>query len=178
MPRHIAFLRAVNVGGHVVKMDRLRALFEELGLASVATFIASGNVVFEAPARDAASLERRIEAHLKQALGYEVATFIRGSAEVAQVAAHQPFPNRPEPAALYVGFLQARPPAAQARALAAFETPTDAFHVHGREFYWWLETKFSESTITGARIEKALRMPTTMRNITTVRKLAAKYGER
>jgi uncharacterized protein (DUF1697 family) len=40
--RYAAFLRAINVGGHVVKMDRLRALFEAVPLARVSTFIASG----------------------------------------------------------------------------------------------------------------------------------------
>jgi uncharacterized protein (DUF1697 family) len=48
MPKHIAFLRAINVGGHIVKMDHLRRLFEALELAEVETFIASGNVIFEA----------------------------------------------------------------------------------------------------------------------------------
>ena len=47
MPRHIAFLRAINVSGHNVKMDHLRQLFESLGFSNVETFIASGNVIFE-----------------------------------------------------------------------------------------------------------------------------------
>ena len=45
--RLVAFLRAINVGGHNVKMDRLRELFEALGLSNVETFIASGNVIFD-----------------------------------------------------------------------------------------------------------------------------------
>ena len=57
MPRYIAFLRAINVGGHTVKMDRLREIFESLGFANVETFIASGNVVFETTAGDTAALE-------------------------------------------------------------------------------------------------------------------------
>ncbi|MCC6187963.1 MAG: DUF1697 domain-containing protein [Anaerolineales bacterium] len=48
--RHVAFLRAINVGGHVVKMDMLRRLFTRMGSARVETYFASGNVVFEAPA--------------------------------------------------------------------------------------------------------------------------------
>ena len=51
MPRHIAFLRAINVGGHTVTMDRLRQLFTGLGLKDVETFIASGNVIFSSAAR-------------------------------------------------------------------------------------------------------------------------------
>ena len=46
MSQYIAFLRGINVGGHRVKMDRLRAIFIELGLQDVSTFIASGNVLF------------------------------------------------------------------------------------------------------------------------------------
>jgi uncharacterized protein (DUF1697 family) len=46
MRRQVAFLRAINVGGHIVKMERLRMIFESLGLKEVETFIASGNVVF------------------------------------------------------------------------------------------------------------------------------------
>jgi uncharacterized protein (DUF1697 family) len=47
MNKHIAFLRAINVGGHTVKMDTLRQLFESLGFTNVETFLASGNVIFE-----------------------------------------------------------------------------------------------------------------------------------
>ncbi len=45
--KYVAFLRAVNVGGRLVKMDVLRGIFEKLGLTEVSTFIASGNVIFE-----------------------------------------------------------------------------------------------------------------------------------
>jgi uncharacterized protein (DUF1697 family) len=68
--RYVAFLRAINVGGHIVKMDQLRKLFEGLRLANVETFIASGNVIFDCGAEDAQKLERRIEAHLQKSLGY------------------------------------------------------------------------------------------------------------
>ena len=57
--RYVAFLRAINVGGHVVKMDRLRNLFEALGFSGVRTFIASGNVLFDSAARNTGALESR-----------------------------------------------------------------------------------------------------------------------
>jgi uncharacterized protein (DUF1697 family) len=63
MPRYVAFLRAINVGGHIVKMDYLRSLFEELGFTNVETFIASGNVVFDSSYKNPASLEKKIEGH-------------------------------------------------------------------------------------------------------------------
>lgn len=88
----IAFLRAVNVGGRTVKMERLRELFGELGLAGVRTYIQSGNVFFTAdPAVDRAALTRRIEEHLHQALGYPVPTMLRTVAEVEELLAGEPF---------------------------------------------------------------------------------------
>src|SRR5262249_24947608 len=92
MPRFIAFLRAVNVGGHNVKMDHLRQLFGSLDFTSVETFIASGNVVFESTLMSANGLKQKIESKLREALGYEVATFIRTEAELAAIASYQPFP--------------------------------------------------------------------------------------
>ena len=164
MQRYIAFLRAINVGGHTVKMDQLRALFEALDLARVETFIASGNVIFEAPATDVPALERQIERHLQTALGYPVATFIRSTAELAA----ETYP-------LYVAFLPSAPASAAEQKLLAYRTAIDDFHIHEREVYWQYRTKMSDSTFSGALLEKAIGMPATMRNITTVRKLAAKY---
>jgi len=176
MPRYVAFLRAINVGGHVVTMDRLRGAFEALDLARVETFIASGNVIFESRAA-AATLERRIEAHLHRELGYEVATFLRTDAEVAAVAACRPFPAAAlaAAAALNVAFLAAPPGAGARRALAELETDVDAFHLDGREVYWMCRRKQSESKFSNAVLERRLALSATLRNITTVRKLAAKY---
>src|SRR4051812_29802226 len=92
MPRLIAFLRAINVGGHNVTMAQLRKEFEALGLKEVETFIASGNVIFTSRATDLRALERKIEAQLQRALGYEVATFVRTCSEVAALAEYRPFP--------------------------------------------------------------------------------------
>src|SRR5512142_285308 len=93
MERFVAFLRAINVGGHTVRMEELRRLFEGLGLKGVETFIASGNVFFEAPPEDAGYLERLIERRLQEALGYSVATFIRSAPQLAALTAYRPFPQ-------------------------------------------------------------------------------------
>lgn len=176
MPRYIALLRAINVGGHVVKMEPLRAIFEGLGLARVETFIASGNVIFETRARDADALQKKIEAQLRRTLGYEVAAFLRTPAELAEIARYEPFPGAPGAgASLYVVFLGRAPSPDAARTLLSFNTDAEAFAVRNREVYWLLKHKLSESTFSGARFEKTLGLQGTMRNVTTVRKLAMKY---
>ena len=83
MPQYIAFLRGINVGGHRIRMDRLRSLFEELDLTEVSTFIASGNVIFSTETDDSEALSDKIERHLAQELGYEVATFLRSPTQLA-----------------------------------------------------------------------------------------------
>lgn len=177
MQLYVAFLRAINVGGHTVKMDRLRALFEEMGFDDVATFIASGNVIFQAKGK-AAALEARIEAHLKSSLGYEVVTFLRTPAELAAVAALHPFEDEAAAHGLYVGFLK-EPPTAEAREkLMALRADTVDFAVHGREVWWLSRISMADSRISNGSLEKALRMPATFRNVTTVRKLAAKYPDK
>jgi uncharacterized protein (DUF1697 family) len=177
-PRLVAFLRAINVGGHNVKMDRLRELFEALGLSNVETFIASGNVIFDSPARNTQMLEEEIEDHLRASLGYEVATFIRSASELADIAGYQPFAASEldrEGNSLYIAFLRSPPGGEAERRLSAFRNEIDDFHVHGREVYWLCRTKMSESAFSGALLEKTVGMPATMRNATTVKRLAAKY---
>ena len=176
MPRYVAFLRAINVGGHVVKMADLRAIFDALRFTNVETFIASGNVIFDAPGTDAAALESVIEERLERKLGYAVSTFLRTPAELAAAVA-TPFATLDEGAhALWVGFVKTALAAEATARLHALTSGTDSFHVVGREVYWRRAVKVSESKLTGARLERALGGPSTFRNITTVRKLAAKLA--
>ncbi len=177
MPRYVAFLRAINVGGHVVKMEHLRGLFASMGLANVETFIASGNVIFETPVKKAADLERRIEARLRDDLGYPVATFLRSVAEVAEIAAYQPFRRTKEnrSASLYIGFLQDEPSRESQRKVLSLRSTSDDLHVRWREVYWLCRTKLLESAVSGALMEKTVGGPATWRNSTTVSKIAAKY---
>jgi len=175
MARHIAFLRAINVGGHTVKMDRLRSLFEELDFTNVQTVIASGNVLFDSAAKSSSALERRVEEHLEEALGYEVATFIRSPKELSAVLAYDPFARskqrRPD-SLLYIGFLKSMPPATVCQSLDGCLTPTDEFKIHSRELYWSTNGRSSDSKFAGASLEKMLKCSATLRNVTTVRRIA------
>lgn len=178
MPRLFAFLRAINVGGHTVTMERLRQPFQKLGLKEVETFIASGNVIFTAAARDTGALERKIEAHLEAALGYEVRTYLRSEAEVRAIAQRRPFSEAQlrSHATLCVGFLAQPLDAVARKTVMAFNTDIDAFHVDGSEVYWLTKGQQSDSTFSNALFEKTLKQRATFRNMTTVTRLATKYA--
>jgi uncharacterized protein (DUF1697 family) len=173
--RYVAFLRAINVGGRVVKMAALKKIFEGMKLAEIETFIASGNVIFTSDA-GAGRLEALIEQGLQKALGYPVVTFLRTTEQVAAAAKHDPFgAPMPPGGRIYVGFLRDAPSPSALRKLKELTTPTDTFAVLGRELYWMCATPSVESVISGTVLEKVLGQAVTLRNVNTVRRLAAKY---
>jgi uncharacterized protein (DUF1697 family) len=171
--RWVALLRAINVGGHTVKMDRLRAEFEALRFRDVTTFIASGNVLFSAPSGERAELEARIERRLEKSLGFPVGTFLRTPAELHSVVRDEPFSDRAATATLWVGFAKTAVDASARDRLLTLRSENDDFDVRGSEVFWLRRERSMAQLATGARIDRAVGSATTFRNVTTVRKLAA-----
>lgn len=95
MAKYIALLRAVNVGGTgKLSMTDLKAMCLEAGFAKVQTYIASGNVVFEAkdpPTKVKSALEARLFAYA----GKPVGVLVRTASEMKAVLEGNPFKNRP-----------------------------------------------------------------------------------
>lgn len=179
MDRFVAFLRGMNLGNRRIKNPELAAEFERLGLAGVATFRASGNVVFGVEAREArAKLTARIEAGLAGGLGYEVPVYLRSLAEVAAIAAEQPFPAAEVAASkgkLQVTMLTREPSGAAAKEVAALSSAEDALAIVGPQLYWLPSGGISESDLDLKAIAKAVG-PGTQRTIGTIEQIAAKYG--
>jgi uncharacterized protein (DUF1697 family) len=159
---YVALLRGINVGGHTVKMERLRGLFGELGFTRVRSYIQTGNLFFESDASDRRALRARIEQHLHAALGYEVAACLRTVAELSELLACDRFGGRTVTAEsrLAVTFL-AEPvsltlPLPYVTADGAFEvvgmTPTELFVVwrlrDGRPGNWSPFEKLAPAPMT------------------------------
>jgi len=178
MTKYIALLKAINVGGHTVKMDPLKNLFEKIRFENVETFIASGNVVFETKSQSVDSIKKKIETELEKSLGYKVATFIRTTKELKEIAEHKPFTEfdlNNEQNSLYIGFLDNQPNKDSQKKVLALSDKANEFHFNKTELYWLCRKNFSDSGITGKTLEKALGMETTIRNSTTIRKMVARF---
>jgi len=172
-----AFLRAINAGrGRTVRMEVLREVFESLNFSGVATFLASGNVVFETKAKDIRRLEKKIERGLRDALGYHVPVFIRTDSELKEIAALEPFRrSQLHGAGVNIIFL-ADNLAERAKAKAmALRSKTDDFSIRGREIYWRRRRKPGTSLFSTVPLEKVLREPFTIRSANTIRNLVAKF---
>jgi uncharacterized protein (DUF1697 family) len=175
MTTYVAFLRAINVGGHTVKAAELRAHFDALGFANTQTYLNSGNVSFDSDL-PAPGLESAIEAHLASALGYDVVTFLRSAEETARIATANLFPDAGPDHELYVGFLKM--PLSAAQTGDAIAMTNDVFNVTvlGREVFWSRYMPKSKPGQTSPDIEKTLRQPTTVRGLRTIQRIAAGLG--
>ena len=177
MERYVAFLRGMNLGGRRIKNEELRAEFETLGFEDVATFRASGNVIFGASGGGESALSKKIEAGLGDALGYEVPVFLRSCAEVVGIAGAEPFEAKLVEASkgkLQVSFLAKKPAAPARKKVAALSTDDDRLAIAGRELYWLPSGGISESGLDWKPIDAALGSGT-MRTMGTVEQIAAKY---
>ncbi len=179
MPRHVAFLRGINVGGHRVKMARLREIFEEAGCRHVATFIASGNVVFEGGVEDHERLEAALEARLEAALGFEAATFLRPLDRLREITTTELPPASDDDAFnVHVFFLRTESDDDMKRRLKELESPEDVFHAVGREVFWHRRGRMTDSPISTADLTRALGGPDqTSRNMNTLRRMVARFGD-
>jgi uncharacterized protein (DUF1697 family) len=174
---YAAFLRGMNVGGHRLTNEELRAYFTAMGFGGVATFRASGNVVFAAPAQPPRALAARIEQGLAAALGYEVPTFIREAREVRAMAAMRPFADERLRACggkLQVALLSVPPSPSAREAVLALASESDGLAFGERELYWLPNGGILDSALDLKAIGKLLGAMT-MRTKNTIEQLAGRH---
>jgi uncharacterized protein (DUF1697 family) len=178
MERYVAFLRGMNLGKRRIKNPELVAHFEAMGLEDVATFRASGNVVFVDPAGETESkLQKRVEAELDERLRYDVAVFLRSAKEVAAIAAREPFDPKSIKASKgkpQVVLLGRKPSAKAKKAVLDLAPEGDLMAVEGRELHWLPTVGLSETDLDTKALDGALGKGTT-RTAGTIEQIAAKF---
>ena len=171
--KYVAFLRAINVGGHaIIKMADLKKMFESAGLENVQTYIQSGNVIFESE-EDEEALTKKIERQLEKVAEYKIHVFVRTMRQVQSIAEKSPFNPKADEMG-YVTFLSKKPDKKSQQALLSLRSEADDFAFEGRELYN-LRRDREKSIFSGNLVEKTLKMPSTTRNLTTISKIVAKY---
>jgi uncharacterized protein (DUF1697 family) len=117
MAQYVALLRGINVGGNnIIPMAELKRCFEAQGWLDVATYIQSGNVLFEAGEERPASLSARIEQALLARFKYDARIVLRSHAQMQAVMANAPagFGSQPDEYRYDVLFLREPVTAAEA----------------------------------------------------------------
>jgi len=172
---YVAFLRAINVGGHaVVKMIDLRDAFTTAGCKNVRSLIASGNMLFEAPAGSTEVLVRRIQGKLSALMGEAPVLFLRTMREMERLVASAPFKKfeaKPR-VKLYVAFLSQKPRQRPRFPLRSAPEALEVIEMKNREaFIVSGKKKNGLSGFPNLFIEKQLGVAATSRNWSTIKKI-------
>jgi uncharacterized protein (DUF1697 family) len=169
VPAYVALLRGINVSGHrQMKMRDVNAMCEELGFTEVATYLQSGNVVFEGRSTPTAKLEQQIHEAIRERWGHDVAVLVRTATEWAGVVEYHPFVDRTDdPTKLHVTFLQGAPSRAAVAALDV-DAGAEEYEVHGREVYLHCPHGYGRAKLVNPYWERALGTVATTRNWKTV----------
>jgi uncharacterized protein (DUF1697 family) len=172
---HVALVRAINVGGRKLPMADLRAMFEDLGLATCRTLLQSGNVVFDCGRRDERALERLLAVETLARFELTTDYFVRSASEWRAIIAANPFPEEAErdPGHLLVLPLKGSPSQAAAQSLRDAIRGREVIQLRGATLYAYYPDGIGTSKLTLPIIERALDSRGTARNWNTVLKLAA-----
>lgn len=177
--RHVALLRGINVGGNKkVPMAELRALAEALGWGSVATWIQSGNLVFEAKGKSPV-LGRALEQAIAGHFGFAVPVVVCTAAQWRAWAAASPFADAAaeRPNLLHLGVAKSTPKADTAKALAPYCTQGERVVV--RDGALWIDYVggVARSKVTPAVLDHCVGSTVTLRNWKSAQAIAAMAAE-
>ena len=173
MPRYIALLRGINVGGNrSVRMEALRKTVTAAGGTDVETYIQSGNVVLGHALRSPAKVAEALTAAISKACKFDVPVVVRTAAEWDRVIADNPFAGA-APEHLHVFFLPAAPPADALDRIDAAAFAPERFVPAGRELYLALPNGIGRSQLVGKGMRVKALAPATARNWRTVLRLQA-----
>ncbi|MGO8795957.1 MAG: DUF1697 domain-containing protein [Candidatus Sulfotelmatobacter sp.] len=175
MPVYTSMLRGINVGPHKrMKMDRLRASFEALGLEHVQTYIQSGNVVFRTGEISTSRLSKQIEERLLADFNFSVPVVTRTAKEMSDAVDNNPFLKEKgiDLEKLHVMFLSDSPPPAALKQFTELITLPDRLYRICKELFFYLPNGVSGSILMKQPVERLLQVVPTMRNWRTVNQLA------
>ena len=173
MPRYVALLRSVNIGGHGrLKMNDLRESFTTLGYDDVITYIQSGNVLFSTASRSEKVIAEAIEGQLAEDFGDAPAVLLRTVPELRRIGAASPYAKAgADPARHHVTFLANAPSKDVLKSLELPPSGKDELVIDGREVYVHTPNGYNETKYTGTFLERRLGVVSTTRNWNSVTKL-------
>ena len=176
MPRYIAFLRGMNLGRRRIKNPELCAAFEQIGFTNVSAFLASGNVIFDAEDPDPIAVSRSIEDGLRDALSYQVPTFLRTADEVSAIASYAPFADITEERTgkMQVAILGNKIDQSAHASVLELSNDADLLELTDQELHWWPKGNLMDSQLDLKAIE-AILGPFTIRTKNTIDRLTSKF---
>lgn len=167
----ISLLRGINVSGQKkIKMVDLKALYENLGLANVITYIQSGNVIFESE-NSAGDLMKKIETAIQNNYGFDVPVQVIAAENLIQIASENPFIPANDSSKLHLTLLATEPNESLLKNIAIDSKSSDEFIVIGRAIYMKCPNGYGRTRLSNTFFESKLKIKATTRNWKTVMKV-------
>jgi uncharacterized protein (DUF1697 family) len=158
MGRYVALLRGINVGGNnLIRMPALVACFQQQGFLDVATYLQSGNVVFTASERGAASLTARLEETLRTTFDYPACVVLRSGKQIKDVVARAPRGFGTQPARYRYDVIFLKAPLSAAVVIKSFSTKAGVDEAHAGNGVLYVSRLMSKAS--QSHISKIVTMP-------------------
>jgi len=179
MPRYVAFLGSINVGGSRLTMAELRKAFEAEGFETIETVVASGNVLFDFPERPSPGLEEKLGLMMRERFAMDSAVCVRTRDEVAAAIADNPFAASGETGQVHTHFLERQADPDQFAVLVAdyAERGPEKLALGERALYIDFVEGVGASRLTGKFLERRLGCRGTARNMRSLARIVAKMDE-
>ena len=179
MVRFVALLGSINVGGNRLKMADLKAALEKRGFESVATVVASGNVLFAHDRAADAKLAGEIGRVVKDDFGIESLVCVRSRAEVASAIEDNPFHGDGQDKFVHSIFLDGQPTQAKFDALLAEHRDKGGERLALGKGVLYLDYVHGVgvSSLTGAFLQRRLGVRGTARNMGSLKRILAKMDQ-
>ncbi len=174
MPKYIALLRGINVGGHKkIKMADLRTILDKLPFQEVKTYIQSGNIVFATDETSTAHLEESIKINIAKTFGFDVPVLVMSKNKIEQIVNDNPYTNPADLAAkkVYYALLKSEPEQEAVANLDQEMYPNELFQITKNCVYLNCKNGAGNAKLTNNIIERKLKVEATTRNHRTMMKL-------
>lgn len=173
MHKYISLIRGINVGGKVLKMDKLKSIYESLGLDDVQTYIQSGNVFFNTTNKDKIQLKISIEGAIKEANSLDVSVTIIEPDELNSIIENNPLikSGLDDTSVMHVTLLSDKPDEANISKINPTQYEPDRFIIIGKAIYLYCPNGYGRTKLTNNFFESKLKIRATTRNWNTINKL-------
>jgi uncharacterized protein (DUF1697 family) len=158
MGRYVALLRGINVGGNnPIRMQALKACFEEQGFREVATYINSGNVVFASGEAGSEALARQIERALTARFDYAASVVLRSNKQMQGIVARAPGGFGAQPARYRYDVIFLKAPLTASTAAKSVVGKPGVDEVHGGSGVLYFSRLISK--VSQSRISRVMTLP-------------------
>ena len=174
MPKYLALLRGINVGGHKkIIMADLKTLFQKLGFSAITSYIQSGNIIFQCHEPDISKLEQLIEREIEKTYGFQVPVIVLTVSHLEKIVEENPFKpfDEDDISKIYYVFLKDVPQRKLVELFNEMKFQNEMFSIHKTYIYLKCMVGMGNAKLNTNLFEQKLKVKATARNHKTSLKL-------